>query len=483
MPAGHYPAQFPVTMNYSETLQYLYRSTPVFEHVGASAYKPGLGNMLVLDAWCGHPHRQYKIIHVAGTNGKGSVSHSLAAILQQKGLKVGLYTSPHLVDFAERIRVNGQPIAHDYVIQFVEQYTEAALAAPEAEGMEKHLAPSFFELTTAMAFSYFAQQKVDVAVVEVGLGGRLDSTNIVSPMLSVITNISLDHTNLLGSTLRQIAAEKAGIVKRGVPAVVGETTPETKAVFLAKAHEEQAPIVFAEEQELSDLEALTADFQLKGNYQSKNLRTILCAVSQLPEQLQPSAAELRQALAHVCDLTGLQGRWQELFLEQKESTDKYPKIFIRSSSDNEAARRVVCDTGHNAAAWEYLAPQLTTLAHHPSARLHMVFGMVDDKDLTTVLRLIGQHLSPNDSSQKQSGATAETLFYWTQAATHRAIAVEELQRQAAALGLQGEAYQSVRAAFSAALAAASPQDVIFVGGSSYVVADFLTAISTPPTQQ
>ena len=437
-------------MTYEETLNFLYTSTPVFEQVGASAYKPGLGTSLALDAYYEHPHRQYLTIHVAGTNGKGSVSHTLAAILQAKGLNVGLYTSPHLVDFSERIRVNGQPISHDYVVDFVAQLPP--LVAEKGA--------SFFELTTAMAFRYFADCHVDVAVIEVGLGGRLDSTNIITPSLSVITNISMDHTNLLGNTLEAIAHEKAGIIKHGVPVVIGETTPETEAVFLEKAQQEQAPIFFAEE----DNSSVDYDFELKGSYQQRNLCTILTAVRHLPHSLQPTEQQLTYALQHVCELTQLQGRWQTLSQQP----------------------RIICDTGHNLAAWEYLSRQLTAEIHEsrdketydlpidnlqfPSTSnvqrssfnvLHLVFGMVDDKDIEAVLALLPK----------------QARFYWTQAQTHRAIPAKRVQEMAAKQGLHGNAYPTVAQTFAAARAAATPNDTIFIGGSSYVVADLLKTLN------
>ncbi len=413
-------------MTYEETLQYLYRSTPVFEHVGTSAYKEGLGNTLLLDEHYGHPHRHFQTIHVAGTNGKGSVSHTLAAILQAEGLKVGLYTSPHLVDFAERIRINGKPIRKDYVIRFVEDFARwNNYGTPSSP----RLHPSFFELTTAMAFRYFADEQVDIAVVEVGLGGRLDCTNIISPLLSVITNISMDHTNLLGSTLEQIAMEKAGIIKKDTPVVIGETTPETKPVFLKKAAEMRAPVFFAE-----NFPVVTdCDFQLKGSYQQHNLRTVLCAVEHLPEHLRPTPRQLSHALANVCDLTGLQGRWQVLA--------EHPLI--------------VCDTGHNVAAWEYLSEQLRAL---PARKLHIVFGMVDDKDISKVLALLPE----------------KACYYWTQAATHRAIPVAKIKQLAAEKGLKGAAFDNVWDAFLSAKSHAGAGDAVFIGGSNYVVGNFLT---------
>ena len=253
-------------MDYKDTLAYLYDSTPMFQQVGGSAYKEGLDNTLALDAHLGHPHRAFRTIHVAGTNGKGSCSHTLAAILQSAGYRTGLYTSPHLLDFRERIRINGKPVPEAYVVDFVAR--ERAFFEP--------LHPSFFELTTAMAFRYFADEGVDVAVIEVGMGGRLDCTNIIRPDLCIITNISFDHTQFLGHTLAQIAAEKAGIIKPGIPVVIGETTPETRTVFFRKAQEAGAPIYFAEENDREDYPGL--EFELKGIYQQKNLRTLLTAL-------------------------------------------------------------------------------------------------------------------------------------------------------------------------------------------------------------
>ena len=484
-------------MNYQETTAYLFSATPVFEKVGASAYKEGLDNSLALDEHFGHPHRLFRSIHVAGTNGKGSCSHTIAAVLQAAGYRVGLYTSPHLVDFRERIRVNGECIPEQYVIDFVEQ--------------ERHffepLHPSFFELTTAMAFKYFAEQQVDYAVVEVGLGGRLDCTNIITPVLSVITNISLDHTQFLGDTLERIAAEKAGIIKAGVPVVVGETVPETRPVFAVKAHEMRAPIYFAEEFDATPFDDI--EFELKGDYQQKNRRTILCALdtltnyelrrtkfdvslrevsidelrrtkfdvslresqvlkedvlqpSKLPtsegthrtstlnlptSELHPSEGthrtstlnlqtSIRNGFAHVSELTGLVGRWQKI---QQQPL-------------------VICDTGHNVGGWQYLAPQI---AAQPCKQLRIVFGMVDDKDIDTVMALLPK----------------QAVYYWTQASTHRAIPVGTVCQKGLSHGLQGSCYSSVSDAYRHALQEADTADFIFVGGSSYVVADLLASLS------
>lgn len=418
-------------MNYNETIEYLYSSTPVFERVGASAYKEGLGNTIALDNHLGNPHRLYKTIHVAGTNGKGSTSHTLAAILQKAGMKVGLYTSPHLVDFRERIRINGIQVPEQYVVDFVKDNRE----------FFEPLHPSFFELTTAMAFKYFAEQKVDIAVIEVGLGGRLDCTNIISPVLSVITNISFDHTGFLGDTLEKIAGEKAGIIKPGTPVVIGEYTDETKPVFVKKAEEMNAPITFAQDK-AGDYPM--PEFELHGACQEKNAQTILTACDELCRigLLGANASDcISSGFAHVCEMTGLRGRWEKI----------------------QDSPLVICDTGHNLAGWEFLAPQIRRVyesrkAGNPAARLRIVFGMVDDKDITSVISLL----------------PAEADYYFCQATTHRAIPVEKVVALASRHGLHGEGYDSVEKAYGKAMEDAEECDFIFVGGSSYVVADFLT---------
>ena len=410
-------------MTYKETTDYLFSAAPSFQHVGAAGYKEGLTNTLLLDDHFGHPHRRYRTIHVAGTNGKGSVCHTLAAILQSEGYKVGLYTSPHLTDFRERIRVNGQCISEQRVIDFV---------AHERRFFEP-LHPSFFELTTALAFLYFAEQNVDIAVIEVGLGGRLDCTNIIRPLLSIITNISLDHTRLLGDTLPQIAREKAGIIKHGVPVVVGEALPLTRPVFDSVAHSLQVPVIYAE-----DAPCHLPRTQLHGSCQVKNTATIMAAVEALNAggTLTISDRARKEGFAHVCELTGLRGRWETLREEPL----------------------VVCDTGHNVAAWHYLSNQISAQRCHT---LRIVFGMVDDKDIDTVIGLLPRHAT----------------YYWTQATTRRAIAADEVQRRAAAQGLKGEAFTTVAAAYDRALTDASADDFIFVGGSSYVVADLLLGVA------
>ena len=358
---------------------------------------------------------------MAGTNGKGSCSHTLAAILQSAGYRVGLYTSPHLVDFRERIRVNGVPVSEQYVVDFVER--ERSFFEP--------LHPSFFELTTAMAFRYFADCHVDVAVVEVGLGGRLDCTNLISPDLSVITNISFDHTQFLGHTLAAIAREKAGIIKPHTPVVVGEVLPETRSVFEQQAQAMEAPLYFAEEQSLlyADVE-----MELKGCYQQKNRATVLAAIPLLQQAgYRVGEAEVRRGFAQVVELTGLQGRWQQL----------------------QEVPRMVCDTGHNVGGIRYVAEQLKS---QHCRTLRMVMGMVNDKDIRGVLALLPR----------------EAVYYFTQASVKRALPVEEFARLAMEAGLQGSCYPDVASAVRAAQKESLPEDFIFVGGSSYIVADLLT---------
>ena len=408
-------------MDYQATLDYLYNSAPLFQQVGAGAYKEGLANTWALDEHLGHPHRSYRTIHIAGTNGKGSCSHTLAAILQEAGYRVGLYTSPHLLDFRERIRVNGQPVPEEYVIRFVEE--ERAFFEP--------LQASFCELTAALAFGYFADAGVDVAVVEVGLGGRLDCTNIIRPDLCIITNISLDHVQFLGDTLAKIAGEKAGIIKPGIPVVIGEATPETRPVFARRAEETGAPIHFAEEEAVRDYPDM--EFELKGLYQAKNRRTLLAALPLLQEAGYRIREEhIRNGFARVTELTGLMGRWQKL--------QEHPML--------------VCDTGHNVGGIQYIAEQLR---RQTCRQLHIVIGMVNDKDVRGVLALLPH----------------EAVYYFTQASVKRALPAEQLVRLAAEAGLEGEVYPDVSSAVRAAQEKSLPEDFIFVGGSTFIVADLL----------
>ncbi|MDD2437729.1 MAG: bifunctional folylpolyglutamate synthase/dihydrofolate synthase [Massilibacteroides sp.] len=427
-------------MTYEETLYYLYHSIPMYQRCGATAYKPGLGTSVALDNYMRNPHRSYKTIHVAGTNGKGSTCHLLAAILQSAGYKTGLYTSPHLVDFRERIRVNGKMISEKYVVDFVEKHRP----------FYESLSPSFFELTSTLAFSYFQEERVDFAVIEVGLGGRLDSTNIITPELSVITNISLDHTQFLGNTLEAIASEKAGIIKPGIPVLIGETgSTGVRNVFWDKAKAENAPIFFAEENDpiqkasmqengrwvFETKEFGQIDGELGGMVQLHNARTVFTALRLLIAQgVRIDRQAILDAFAHVTVLTGLMGRWQLL----------------------QTSPRVICDTGHNPGGWQYLSDQLQKEKKHADA-LHLVVGMVNDKDVHTVLSLMPKNAT----------------YYFTQPSVERAMPVEHFAAQAVEAGLKGRSFTSVSEAVSAALSQALPNDFVFIGGSSFVVADAL----------
>lgn len=426
-------------MTYNEATTYLFNSAPLFQNIGAGAYKEGLSNTNALDSRYGHPHRCYRTIHVGGTNGKGSVSHTLAAILQCAGYKVGLYTSPHLADFRERIRVNGQMIPEQRVIDFVTE--EKAFFEP--------LHPSFFELATALAFLYFKEEKVDVAVIEVGLGGRLDCTNIINPDLSVITNISKDHVQFLGDTPTQIAKEKAGIIKPGTPVVIGETNNnfEVRNVFITKSKEVGTSIKFADEeseilhsfaQPQGGRKYQTKNWgvfngELGGDCQEKNTATILCAVQTLIEQgYNIKEKHVHEGIAKVCSLTGLMGRWQRL--------------------GNEPL--AICDTGHNIGGMQYIVEQLASTPHE---RLHFVIGMVNDKDIEGVLGIL-----PKDAE-----------YYFTQASVQRALSAESLAIKAGKVGLKGVVITDVKEAYRKAQQNATKDDLIFVGGSTFVVADLL----------
>lgn len=404
---------------FEQYTEYLFSQVPMFQNVGSKAYKEGLENTYILDEHFGHPHTKFRTIHIAGTNGKGSCSHTIASVLQEAGYKVGLFTSPHLTDFRERIRVNGKKIPEQYVMNFIDQ---------ERDFFEP-LYPTFFELTTALAFKYFANQNVDVAVVEVGLGGRLDCTNIITPDLCVITNISFDHIQYLGDTLAKIASEKAGIIKPHISVVIGEMHEETTPVFVAKAKEEQADIVFAEQFQPEE----SYQYELTGLYQAKNKQTSLCAISQLIQQgYHISTENIRQGLLHVCRNTGLQGRWQII---QHHPT-------------------VICDTGHNVGGITYISQQLAELK---CKTLRIVFGMVSDKDVDTVLQLMPKN----------------AVYYFCQASVKRAMAHNELKKMARKHQLFGYSYKTVENAYKKAIEQSKPKDVVFVGGSTFVVADFL----------
>ena len=437
-------------MNYKETLSYLYAQLPVFESQGAHAYKPGLERCEAMDAILGHPHRRYHTIHVAGTNGKGSTSHLLASILQCAGYRVGLFTSPHLVDFSERIRVNGEPIAEQYVVDWVERWVTRL----------NEQQPSFFELATMMAFSYFADQQVDVAVIEVGLGGRLDSTNIIQPVLSVITNISLDHTQFLGDTLPQIAAEKAGIMKPGVPCVIGECNDDrVRFTFeqngqLHQVREldfacDRPQIPWVEHHTYYNIYQTAEDGDLQcplcGDCQPYNANTVITAVHQLRRLttddgeplFQITQEALERGFRDVIALTHLRGRWETL-LQNPDGTT-----------------RVLCDTGHNPGCFEYLGPQLKALAQQQP--LQIVFGMVADKDIRTVLGML-PHCDEGQSVN----------YYWCNAPTPRALPAQQLAEMAAECGLSGTVYPTIDEAIDAAL---QGPGIVFVGGSNFIVCE------------
>jgi dihydrofolate synthase/folylpolyglutamate synthase len=431
-------------VNYEETLQYLFEKLPMFHRIGQAAYKSSLDNTLKLDEIFGHPHRKYKTIHVAGTNGKGSVSHMLAAVFQSAGYNTGLYTSPHLKDFRERIKINGQMISEEEVIRWVENY-------PVKNNLWE-MEPSFFELTAAMAFDYFAAQKVDIAIIEVGLGGRLDSTNIITPEVSVITNIGLDHTDLLGKTLEKIAVEKAGIIKKNVPVVIGTTQIETKLVFNETAQINDSPIFFADSEYVAHYSTLGMNgkqilhiekkgkimspeikLDLLGSYQLKNIPAVLKTVEIMIENgWKISNENIYDGLSDAAKLTGLMGRWQII--------GNNPLI--------------VFDTGHNEDGIQAVVEQIKNTAYKT---LHFVFGIVSDKNQDAIFGIL-----PKDA-----------VYYFTKAAIPRAMNEKELAQKAAYFSLIGTSYPSVIEAFNTAKLNADKNDLVFVGGSTFVVAEIL----------
>lgn len=500
-------------MDYQNTLKYLYESMPMFQQVGGKAYKPGLETTQRLDEYFGHPHQQFKTIHIAGTNGKGSCSHTIAAVLQSAGYRVGLFTSPHLLDFRERIRINGEMIPEDYVVRFVEEHR--AFFEP--------LQPSFFELTTAMAFRYFADQKVDVAVIEVGMGGRLDCTNIITPELCVITNIGFDHMQYLGDTLPKIAREKAGIIKKGIPVVIGRASGQVKRVFTLMAQKMEATTIYASlrmqdhsmtmksykdlpklREKYSNLKTVleqTQEFanliekdlneknvkfiqetiqegmvffdptdqlavidklidkrkdvimtknyffpigffyELTGAYQLENLLTILSALDELKKLgYKITKKDYLNGFSNVCELTGLMGRWQKL--------QNYPTV--------------ICDTGHNVDGFKMICQQLEDIHNDFKQNLHIVFGMVNDKDIENVLKLLPKHAT----------------YYFTKASVKRALPEDELHKLAVKYDLKGNTYPTVVDAVRAAKANCPPEDFIYVGGSTFIVADLLANRNT-----
>ncbi|MBR3488328.1 MAG: bifunctional folylpolyglutamate synthase/dihydrofolate synthase [Bacteroidales bacterium] len=437
-------------MTYQQTLEYLFNSLPMYHRIGQAAYKADITNTVQLMAHLGNPEKKFRSIHVAGTNGKGSVSHMLASVLMQAGYKVGLYTSPHLVDFRERIRINGQMIPQELVTHFVEQHRDYM----------QTLQLSFFEMTVGLAFDYFASEQVDVAVVEVGMGGRLDSTNVITPDLCIITNIGFDHTQFLGDTLSKIAAEKAGIIKQRVPVVIGETHPETKPVFEQRAAEMQAPIYFADDHyriipidepspssdtlafpnlKFSILNSQFSTFNsqftcpLTGSYQLKNLATLFQALELLPTVGYNIAEQhVRDGIARVVEDTGLHGRWEKM--DEKPLT--------------------ICETAHNA---DGVAAMLHKLSEIPYSHLHIIYGCVNDKDFRSILRML-----PHE----------RTTYYYSQPSVPRALPVGQLAAAATELGMRGESFPQVADAITAARSQADPlHDLVLVTGSIFLVAD------------
>ncbi len=428
-------------MTYPQTVDYLYSRLPMFTKIGVAAYKTDIDNTIVFCNALGNPQNKYKTIHIGGTNGKGSTSHMLAAILQQAGYKTGLYTSPHLKDFRERIRVNGKMVSKKFVRSFVKAQ----------QSLITVIEPSFFEVTVAMAFSYFEQEKVDVAVIEVGLGGRLDSTNIITPDLSIITNISLDHTNILGTTLPEIAFEKAGIIKPHVPVIIGEHDIVTDPVFAKKSALQKSDLIFAEDelrfsnlikkQNTIQLDVVQNDhilfknlaLDLTGTYQLKNVLTVIQSVISLRKLgYKISEEAVYTALKSVKKITGLQGRWQTLA--------KKPLI--------------ICDTGHNKAG---IREVVQNIRDTPHSQLHMVIGMVKDKDISAILALLPK----------------KATYYFCQPNLERALAAIDLAQQATTYQLLGKVFDSVTDALAAAKTKANENDLIFVGGSTFVVAEVI----------
>ncbi len=424
-------------MQYEEAIDYLYSRLPVFHRIGPKALKPGLGNTLLLCEALGNPQQRFTSIHVAGTNGKGSTSHMLAAVYQSAGYKVGLYTSPHLKSFTERIRLNGQPIAEDKVARFVTRY----------QALIETIEPSFFELTVAMSFDFFAREAVDVAIIEVGLGGRLDSTNVITPVISVITNIGYDHTDILGDTLPQIASEKAGIIKQGVPVVIGETHPETADVFRSTAESLRAPILFADQQysvqdkgvvegirhvRVSRDSGVEQRFTLDllGNYQLNNLVTVLATAAILQPVFPVSLATQQAGLTSVTSLTGLKGRFQTL--------QDHPKV--------------IADTAHNQPGLEALFESIRSIRH---TTLRIIIGVVADKDRDYMLAVL----------------PLTAVYYFCQAQTPRSLPADLLQAEAAQAGRIGEVFTDVNRALAAALQQASGDDLILITGSNYIIAE------------
>ncbi|MCH5235130.1 MAG: bifunctional folylpolyglutamate synthase/dihydrofolate synthase [Muribaculaceae bacterium] len=428
---------------YKEALEFLFSQLPMFSRTGAPAYKPGLDTSIELSKYFDDPHKKFKSIHVGGTNGKGSTSHMIASVLQSQGYKVGLYTSPHLVDFRERMRINGKMIPEEKVVKFVDDWRNSGYDGK----------PSFFELTMIMAFNWFAEEKVDYAVIEVGMGGRLDSTNIITPLLSVITNISHDHNQFLGNTLQEIASEKAGIIKKGVPVVIGETQEETENVFREKAKEVGTEIVFGDKFQVTSSENQDPfegiRMPLGGDYQKKNLRTVLTSLQQLRKLgIEIGDNAIKEGIEKVCEQTGLMGRWMVISDKGLNEGDKGPMV--------------IADTGHNIGGLTYNFRQLYRLTNDGDHnKLRVVIGFVADKAIDKILDLL-----PRDAA-----------YYITNAQIPRALPADKLWLKFTEKGIPGKIYSNVGEAYKEAKREASEKDIIFIGGSTFIVADFLHYLS------
>lgn len=429
-------------MNYNETISFLFSQLPMFQRIGKAAYKANLNNTIALDKYFDHPHKKFKSIHVAGTNGKGSVSHMLASVLQTAGYKVGLYTSPHLSDFRERIRINGEMIEREEVVEFVNKH----------KSIIKDLKPSFFEITVAMAFHYFARKHIDIAVIEVGLGGRLDSTNIINPELSIITNIGYDHMSFLGNSLQEIANEKAGIIKTSTPVIIGETQIITDQVFVTKANNLNSDIYFADKEyhvdysliNINNYHVLTVkknkevvylniEIDLLGEYQKKNVITTISAIHKLKNQdWQIEGKDIYSGLKNVSEKTGLLGRWQII---------KYNPL-------------IVCDTAHNIDGIRQIVNQINNTAFK---KLHIIFGMVDDKSINSILTILPKN----------------AIYYFTKASVPRALDEKILAKNAKEFNLKGSIYPDVKNAIVTAINDSNKNDMIYIGGSTFIVADAL----------
>ncbi len=429
-------------MTYKETLDYLYKSLPMYQRIGSAAYKADLENAYELDTLSGHPHSAFKTIHIAGTNGKGSVSHMLSSVLQKAGYKVGLYTSPHLTDFRERIKINGQSVSKEFVVKYIQRN----------QCFYEIIKPSFFEMTVFMAFCYFKIEKVDIAIIETGLGGRLDTTNIITPIASVITNIGIDHTQFLGDTIKEISMEKAGIIKQGVPVVIGETHAVSSKIFDAKAALMEAPITYADSDYTHHFSTRTVhntivhhyskgdatinfETDLLGSYQYKNIRTVIKTLETIASKIKVPPNAICEGLKSVCSETGLLGRWQEI---------KYNPLTI-------------CDIAHNKEGLTEIIKQITNT---PFRNLHMVLGFVDDKNISEILNLLPKNAK----------------YYYTKSSVSRSANPKAINETARELNISGDVYYDVKTAYEAALLKAEKEDLIYIGGSTFVVGDFLQTL-------